>query len=192
MSRLVLLIPLLAALAACGVDKSIAAGEAKPEKGERQVDWAAAQKDAAAKGVETAGAGLQPSTINPAAKAGSSVPILAPPPVVGAAASGLTQQGVVQATPDGYFAMFEGPAYDVVIHGTKDFYAAPAGAPATTKARLSGYRFDIGEGQAQLAFTRYGADYLVEFNCKSATPLVACITEAEAVAFAERLQAAGR
>jgi hypothetical protein len=192
MSRILLLLPLLAALAACGVSKSTAAGEAEPEKGERQIDWSAAQKDAAAKGVETAGAGLQPNTINPAAKAGSSVPILAPPPVVGAAGANLTQQGVVQATPDGYFAMFEGSTYDVVIHGTKDFYAAPPGAPAATKSRLSGYRFDIGEGQAQLAFTRYGADYLVEFNCKTPNPLVACVTEAEAVAFAERLQAAGR
>jgi hypothetical protein len=192
MKHLFLAIPLILALSACGVDKSTAAGGAEPQKNERKVDWGGAEKDAGAGKAETAQLGPDASGVDPVTKAAAGVPILAPKPTVGAAAAGLEQKGVVKATRDGYFAMFEGDTYDVVIHGTKDFYAAPDGAPKATKERLAGYKFEIGEGQAQLSFTRYGADYLVEFNCKLPNPLVACVTEQEAVAFAERLQAVGR
>ena len=48
-------------------------------------------------------------------------------------------------------------------------------------------KFQRSEGSAQLAFSRYGADYLIEFECREIDSPEGCITEAQAKEFAESL-----
>ena len=63
------------------------------------------------------------------------------------------------------------------------------GAPP---ARTDAFIFQTTTNGAQVAFSRYGADYLVEFECKElVNGLPACITEDEAVAFARDLAISG-
>lgn len=177
----------IAALAACSPEASQAQGGRGVASQERKVDWAQAQKEQpSANAVTTANSGFDVQVANAADD--SPVPMLAPP-ATAAVASGLDDEAtVVRVTPDGYFATFAGPKYDVTVHGTKAFYVAPNSAPAKTQDAEPALRFEQGEGQAQITFKRYGADYLIEFNCKTGAADQACITEAEAAAFARRLQ----
>ena len=43
------------------------------------------------------------------------------------------------------------------------------------------------EAGASLSFSRYGADYLIEFECREVDSPDGCITEAQAKEFAESL-----
>ena len=71
--------------------------------------------------------------------------------------------------------------------------------PATPKAKVSKakkakpagdkteMKFTTVEAGAQLAFSRYGADYVIEFECREVDSPEGCITEAQAKEFAESL-----
>jgi hypothetical protein len=48
-------------------------------------------------------------------------------------------------------------------------------------------KFTTSEGAAQLAFSRYGADYVIEFECREIDGAESCITEPEAKEFADSL-----
>jgi hypothetical protein len=48
-------------------------------------------------------------------------------------------------------------------------------------------KFTTSDASAQLTFSRYGADYLIEFECREVDGPEGCITEAEAKEFAESL-----
>jgi hypothetical protein len=48
-------------------------------------------------------------------------------------------------------------------------------------------KFTTVEAGAQLAFSRYGADYVIEFECREVDSPEGCITEAQAKEFAESL-----
>ena len=65
--------------------------------------------------------------------------------------------------------------------------AATAGAQAPAATDKSEMKFQTSEGSAQLAFSRYGADYLIEFECREIDSPEGCITEAQAKEFAESL-----
>jgi hypothetical protein len=88
-------------------------------------------------------------------------------------------------TKDGYFANYHLPRYDVIVNGSMKAYAAGAQAPAAVDK--SEMKFQTSEGSAQLAFSRYGADYLIEFECREIDSPEGCITEAQAREFAESL-----
>jgi hypothetical protein len=182
-------------LAACTPEASEAQGDRRVAAQERPVDWDKAQKDAPPASVAIASPRGAFDTEVQNAAVGAPVPMLAPPTTVSVAAGLDDDEATVRVTKDGYFATFPGPRYDVTVHGTKAFYVAPSGAPPAqaaaktpTKADDVDYRFELGEGEAQVTFRRYGADYLITFACKTGPTDAACISQADALAFAQRLQ----
>lgn len=105
----------------------------------------------------------------------------------------LLPSGIVQAqnarppavvtTEDGYFATYQLPKYDAIVNGSAQAYANTGGKPVDKTAM----KFTQGDASAQLSFSRYGADYLIEFECREVDGADSCITEDEAKAFAESL-----
>ena len=87
-------------------------------------------------------------------------------------------------TKDGYFANYHLPRYDAIVNGSMKAYAAPGQAAAGDKSAM---KFTTGEASAQLTFSRYGADYIIEFECREVDGPQSCITEAEAKEFADSL-----
>ncbi len=207
MFRLTSLIPLLAALAACDADApdgtagtaalqetaeaapretpdvSLDTGAAKADASlTSSIDWAAARADRTASGgeaeqlVQAQSGGVQPP-----------VPILLPTGIVSVQSA--TGGGpVFRQMSDGYVASYPGALYDIVVNGTNQVAAIdgqqvqPRGEPVFT-ATVAG---------AQVALSRYGADYLVEFECHETDEETGtCIGEAEALQVAESLVVAG-
>jgi hypothetical protein len=147
---------------------------AGPPAVEGEIDWEAARTARAQSSVTDSNIQIQSATGAPAA-----VPMLLPSGVVMAQNA---RPPAVVTTPDGYFATYQTPRYDAIVNGTKTAYQAGA-APADRDAMV----FTTGEGSAQLAFSRFGADYLIEFECRAMDDGESCITEAEAREFAESL-----
>ena len=58
------------------------------------------------------------------------------------------------------------------------------GTPAADKTEM---KFQPAEAGASLSFSRYGADYLIEFECREVDSPDGCINEAQAKEFAESL-----
>jgi hypothetical protein len=141
---------------------------------EAQVNWEAARADMAKRPSDVVvpqAAGTDPLT----------VPMLLP--VIVQTAS--DRPVPPRITKDGYFATYHLPRYDVIVDGSMKAYAAGAQTPAATDK--SEMKFQTSEGSAQLAFSRYGADYLIEFECREIDSPEGCITEAQAKEFAESL-----
>jgi hypothetical protein len=86
-------------------------------------------------------------------------------------------------TKDGYFATYHLPRYDVIVNGSSKAYQAGS-PPAGEKTEM---KFTTVEAGAQLAFSRYGADYVIEFECREVDSPEGCITEVQAKEFAESL-----
>lgn len=145
-----------------------------PQVVEGTIDWAAA-RDARSKSAITD----SPITVA-SAETPPAVPVLLPSGIV-------TPQNAAPpklvTTEDGYFATYKTLKYDAIVNGTKKSYAAGA-APAGDKTAM---KFTTGEASAQLAFSRFGADYLIEFECKEVDGADSCITEDEAKVFGESL-----
>lgn len=87
-------------------------------------------------------------------------------------------------TKDGYFATYHQPRYDVIVNGSQKSYAAGGMAAAGDKTEM---KFQPAEAGASLTFSRYGADYLIEFECREVDSPEGCITEAQAKEFADSL-----
>jgi hypothetical protein len=137
-----------------------------------QIDWDAARVDAAAR----------PSDVVIPQAVGSdplTVPMLLPE-IVQTASDRPTPPRV---TKDGYFATYHLPRYDVIVNGSSKAYQAGS-PPAGDKTEM---KFTTVEAGAQLAFSRYGADYVIEFECREVDSPEGCITEAQAKEFAEIL-----
>lgn len=176
------------ALAACTEEKAAAPAAATPAADEQtlqvasapqiptvesQVNWEAARADMAKRPSDVVipqAAGTDPLT----------VPMLLP--VIVQTAS--DRPSPPRITKDGYFANYHLPRYDVIVNGSMKAYAAGGQAPAADKSEM---KFQTSEGSAQLAFSRYGADYLIEFECREIDSPEGCITEAQAKEFAESL-----
>ncbi len=141
---------------------------------ETQVNWEAARADMA----------KRPSDVVVPQSAGTDplvVPMLLP--VIVQTAS--DRPSPPRVTKDGYFANYHLPRYDVIVNGSQKAYAVGAPAPAATDK--SDMKFQTSDGSAQLSFSRYGADYLIEFECREIDSPEGCITEAQAREFAESL-----
>lgn len=137
-----------------------------------QIDWVAARADAAAR----------PSDVVIPQAVGSdplTVPMLLPV-IVQTASDRPTPPRV---TKDGYFATYHLPRYDVIVNGSSKAYQAGS-PPAGDKTEM---KFTTVEAGAQLAFSRYGADYVIEFECREVDSPEGCITEVQAKEFAESL-----
>lgn len=148
------------------------------------IDWEAARRDLAARSSENPDGAFQ------VASGGEAPPVPVFLPSVPVVAQGGEAAIRFQPTSDGYYAFFPGEAYDTVVNGTNVVIADPgASAPP---ARTDAFNFQPTTTGAQVAFSRYGADYLVEFECKEmVNDLPACITEEQAVAFARDLAISG-
>jgi hypothetical protein len=142
------------------------------------IDWEAARtaRAEATRGDQVVTAQQAPGGPPPA------VPILLPSNIVRAANAG---PPVIRKTEDGYFATYETPKYDATVNGTNVSYAA--GGQPSDKAVKEALKFTVGEGEATLSFSRFGADYLITFECKEIDQGASCITEEEAKEFADGL-----
>lgn len=154
------------------------AGKGGPEAVQATIDWAAARADRAKASINDA-----PVTIQSAdGKQGGlpQVPVLLPSGVVQTQSAG---PPALVMTDDGYFATYKTPKYDAIVNGSKQAYQTGQ-TPAANKGDI---KFTQGEAGAQLAFSRYGADYLIQFECHEADGAKSCISEDEAKAFADSL-----
>ena len=147
------------------------------------IDWDAARRDMAARVQESGDTSFQVQTAGEAPP----VPVFMPSNPV--SVQGGESEARFQPTSDGYYAFFPGDAYDTIVNGTNVVIAEPGQKAAP---RTDEFRFQPTTTGAQVVFSRYGADYLVEFECKELVDdLPACITEDEAVAFARDLAISG-
>lgn len=151
---------------------------AGPQSVEAQIDWAAAREARAASPVTDTPVSIQSVT---GTQAAPQVPVLLPSGIVQAQNA---RPPAVVSTADGYFATYQLPKYDAIVNGSKKSYDADAPQATAGKDEM---KFTQGEAGAQLAFSRFGADYLIEFECRQMDGAATCITEDEAKAFAESL-----
>ena len=90
---------------------------------------------------------------------------------------------------DGYFAAYPGIDYDIIVNGTNEVIGADTSGDGEDEPVLT---YTPTMSGAQVSFSRYGADYLVEFECKSIEGGEAdCITEQEALDVTNKLVIAG-
>ena len=86
-------------------------------------------------------------------------------------------------TSDGYYAVYPYENYDVIVNGTNEIIGNRPEGP-----RDDAMTFTATAAGGQVSLSRYGADYLVEFECYIINPGTGtCIEEAEALGVAESL-----
>lgn len=150
---------------------------AGPQSVEATIDWDAARADLSKRPADA------PVTVQTAGQDGPSpVPMLLPSGVA-MVQSADARPTVPVVTRDGYFATYKLPRYDAIVNGSQSAIASGQAALGDKEAM----RFTTGEASAQLAFSRYGADYVIEFECRQVDGAESCITEPEAKEFAESL-----
>lgn len=152
----------------------VASTPAGPPPTSATIDWETARADAAKRPTDVVvpqSVGSDPLT----------VPMLLPGGIVQTASDRPTPPRI---TKDGYFATYHLPRYDVIVNGSSKAYAVSGQAPAADKSEM---KFTTVEAGAQLTFSRYGADYVIEFECREVDGPEGCITEAQAKEFAESL-----
>lgn len=148
------------------------------------IDWEAARRDLAARSAEDIEGSFSVQSGGDAAP----VPVYLPSGPVAAQSGDVAVR--FQPTNDGYYAFFPAEAYDIIVNGTNVVMTEPGAGAAP--ARTMAFNFQPTTNGGQVAFSRYGADYLVEFECKElVNGLPACITQDEAVAFARDLAISG-
>ena len=158
----------------------------RPEAVERTagIDWEAARRDMAS--VASADRGEGAFQVQSGASA-PPVPVLLPTGIVVPQSA----EGGVKFMPmsDGYFATYPGVDYDIGVNGTNEVIGARESGDTSADTEPSYLATASG---AQVAFSRYGADYLIEFECKNATGEdPECIGEDEALEIARKLVIAG-
>ncbi len=148
------------------------------------IDWEAARRDLAARPLEEREGSFQVQSGGDAPP----VPVFLPSGPVAAQSGDVAVR--FQPTSDGYYAFFPSETYDIIVNGTNVVIAEPGATEAPVRSEA--FVFQTTTSGAQVAFSRYGADYLVEFECKElVNGMPACITEQEAVAFARDLAISG-
>jgi len=147
------------------------------------IDWESARNDLAARGRSAEGVAFQIES----GAAAPPVPVLLPSGQVRSAGADRPRY---RALDDGYFAKYPGLDYDLVISGTNEWFS---GGSRGTEAVASDAVFTRTITGAQVALNRYGAAYLLEFECREAEGRdpSACIDEDEALAVAEQLVITG-
>jgi hypothetical protein len=150
---------------------------AGPQAVDNQINWDAARADLSKRPADA------PVTVQTAGQDGPSpVPMLLPSGI--AQTQGADQRPTIPVvTGDGYFATYHLPRYDAIVNGSQRAIASGQAAQGSKEEM----RFTTGEASAQLAFSRYGADYVIEFECREVDGAESCITEPEAKEFADSL-----
>ncbi len=148
-------------------------GADTPVQKAREIDWTAARQariEAINKG-QSADAVIAQAAGNASL---SPVPVMLPSGIVMPA----NEKQTVAFTSDGYFASYPGAKYDIIVNGTNEVFDTKD-PNASDDERLN-MAFNAMEAGAQVAFSRFGADYLVEFECNIIDSDAGCITEDEA------------
>tara|TARA_R110002051_G_scaffold117355_2_gene190978 strand:+ start:4622 stop:5272 length:651 start_codon:yes stop_codon:yes gene_type:complete len=145
---------------------------------EATIDWLAARDDVASNSGSD-------GNFMVAAQEGDAppVPVMLPSGIV--LPQGAESDVKFQPLSDGYFAFYPGTDYNIVVNGTNEIIGERT--PGTTETPM---RFIPTMSGAQVAFTKYGADYLIEFECTHADGQHAdCISEEDALSIADSLVA---
>jgi len=145
---------------------------------EAEIDWLAARDDVASNSGSSGNfmAASQEGDAPP-------VPVMLPTGIV--LPQGAESDVKFQPLSDGYFAFYPGTDYNIVVNGTNEIIGERA--PGITETPK---RFIPTMSGAQVAFTKYGADYLIEFECTNAEGGEAdCISEDDALSIADSLVA---
>lgn len=144
------------------------------------IDWDSARRDMAERpgDVEIANFGIESGGSAPP------VPVLLPTGIVVPQGAG---QPAYRPLTDGYYANYPGAEYDITISGTNRVYGAGGQGSVDEMA------FARTAAGAQVSLSRYGADYLVEFECKGFAGARGdgCISEDDAMEMARNLVIAG-
>lgn len=150
-----------------------------------EIDWAAARADLASAGPTEAGEGFQIQSGDQAPP----VPVLiVPSSARPASAGGETPR--FRELADGYFAHYPGDDYNVTISGTNEVIAS---GTMPVEGASAEPRFQSTATGAIVSLSRYGAGYMVEFECNGLDGAAgdACIDEEEALSVANQLIIAG-
>lgn len=148
------------------------------ESSTADIDWSAARADLAARESDERNDTFTVET----GAAAPPVPVLLPTGIVIPASA--QSDAKFQPLQDGYFAVYPGIDYDIVVNGTNEV----AGAAETDPDRPMTYQSQM--TGAMVSFSRYGADYLVQFECKDDVR-GNCISEEDAMSITESLVIAG-
>ena len=186
-SRLSTLTVLLAVsfLAACEAETQDAAASGptstggQPAQETRQIDWTAARQAriASIEAGKTNGGLVSVASEG----SGSPVPIMLPSGIV----MPQNARPAFAIMDDGYFASYQQPKYDIIVNGTNEVFDTPAmDADAAAREQMV---FTPSEAGAQVSFSRFGADYLVEFECRVLDGDTHCISREDALKIAEEL-----
>lgn len=181
----------LAVIAANGA----CAQDAVATMGERRIDWPSERAMTSARttffdyartddypGVTSAIAQMESKVAN------APVPVLMPSDL--RAESLLSAARSFNTAADGYYAVIEGEIYDIVINGTSEYMAVAGRAEAPDDPLAM--RFSEAQGGAVLSFSRYGADYIVQFECRRPSPDGRpCVSRDQAERFANAMDFIG-
>ena len=144
---------------------------------EAVIDWPAARADIASRPSEEGNGNFSVASEGDAPP----VPVMLPSGIV--LPQGTESDVKFQPLTDGYFAFYPGTDYNIIVNGTNEIIGERA--PDVTDTPM---RFMTTMSGAQVAFTKYGADYLIEFECThSEGENAECISEADALSVAESL-----
>ncbi len=156
------------------------------ESSETVVDWEAARRDLASRPRED---GSRTFNVQSGSQA-PPVPVLLPSGVATVQGADAGGGPTFRPLDDGYFAKYPGPDYDITVSGTNRVYddGRRDGSEAAPEMRYQSTMTG-----AQVSLSRYGADYLVEFECKSLPGARGgdCIDEETALEVARNLVIAG-
>ena len=145
---------------------------------EATIDWTAARDDVASNAGSSGNFMTASQEGDP-----PPVPVMLPSGIV--LPQGAESDVKFQPLSDGYFAFYPGTDYNIIVNGTNEIIGERA--PDTTETPM---RFIPTMSGAQVAFTKYGADYLIEFECTVADGEHAdCISEEDALSIADSLVA---
>lgn len=148
------------------------------------IDWDAARRDLASSPVDSGD-----RTFN--IQSGSSappVPVLLPSGPVRTASAPGGPQPQFRPLSDGYYAVFPGEDYNLIVNGTNEI----TDAPAMENRDTGDMAYAETTTGAIVSFSRYGADYMIEFEClSSGAEGNSCVSEDEALAVAEDIVISG-
>ena len=148
------------------------------------IDWNAARDDKASRRSLGEEADEMAVTIQSADGQSAAVPVLLPTGIVSIASADGTGGPRYRPLEDGYFAAYPGAVYDIIVNGTNQV----TNVDDKAYVRNDDLVFTATAAGAQVSLSRYGADYLIEFECNEIeADTGTCISEEDALAVAENL-----
>jgi hypothetical protein len=119
----------------------------------------------------------------------ATIPVLAPDDLSADERRAFTES--FRAVTDGYFSVVPRGDTDILINGTRSYAVAPELVKRFQRDGVS-YLYQEGDGHVSISFSRYGADYLLQFECRDGEGYANdCTNEAEVVEVIDRLTIVG-